>query len=202
MVTMARLFPWCGRFSARLSLAALGAAATLAIAAPRAAANLDTVQVRYGPIGYTATIADLEAFAAGKPTSDGFNAAIRQIEQFGGISADRLRTYLTLEVNLKALGIDTARATSLAYGFIGKRVLGRAATIIYPPYLQYDGQEEGAIFALRGALVTSLVNDGKISALEVLRNYGPATMRIDVSAAMGLMQEAEGLIEQIRNAFK
>lgn len=173
----------------RSQVALLGASLVLAALAPMARA-LDLVQIRYGPIGVSASMKDIKAFAENKPVSSGFESLLGQIESYGKIPRDRLRNYLTMSVDLKALGINPADAVSLSYGFVGERLLKRVSEIIYPPY------DRGNVYALRGALVTALVDDGKISALEVLEDYGPEVMRIDAAGAMGVANEIRDAIGQ------
>lgn len=173
----------------RSQAALLGASVALVTLAPVARA-LDLVQIRYGPIGVSASMKDIKAFAENKPVSSGFDSLLGQIESYGKIPRDRLRSYLTMSLDLKALGINPADAVSLSYGFVGERLLKRVSEIIYPPY------DRGNVYALRGALVTALVDDGKISALEVLEDYGPEVMRIDAAGAMGVANEIRDAIGQ------
>lgn len=167
----------------------VGAGMALLAIAPVAQA-LDRVQIRYGQLGVSASLKDIKAFAANQPTSDSFSSLLGQIESYGGIPRDRLRSYLTMSIDLKSVGINPADAVSLSYGFVGERLLKRASDIIYPPY------DRGNFYALRGALVTSIVDDGKVSALEVLEEYGPEVMRIDAMNAMALVNEIQGVIGQ------
>lgn len=170
-------------------LALLGAGAALLSLAPMAQAA-DQVQIRYGPIGVSATLKDLQAFAADKPVSDSFNSLLGQIESYGKVPRDRLRGYLNTSIDLKVLGIDPADAVKLSYGFVGERLLKRVSEVIYPPY------DRGNFYALRGALVTALMDDGKISVLEVLEDYGPSVVRLDAAGAMGMANEIRDAIGQ------
>ncbi len=173
----------------RAQAAVVGAGMALLAIVPMAQA-LDQVQIRYGQIGVSASLKDIKAFAANQPISDSFNSLLGQLEAYGGIPRDRLRTYLTMPIDLKVVGINPADAVSLSYGFVGERLLKRASEIIYPPY------DRGNFYALRGALVTAIVDDGKVSVLEVLEDYGPEVMRIDAMNAMGLVNEIQGVIGQ------
>lgn len=169
-----------------LAIALVGAS-TLAVTGASSATALDQVQVRYGPLGVSASLDDLKAFADGEDTSSSFRAVLRMMENYGGLSSDAFRTLLTQEVNLGMLGIDS----KVMYGFVGTRILERISNLIYPPY------DRGNVYALRGALALSLADDGKLSALEVLENYGPQTMRIDAAGIQGSINEFKGLLNQL-----
>lgn len=178
-----------GRWGDRLkglAIALVGAGA-FSVAGAGGAIALERVEVRYGPLGVSASLEDLQAFAAGEETSRSFRAVLRMMENYGGISGETFRTLLTQEVNLGMLGIDS----KVMYGFVGRRVLERVANLVHPPY------DRGNIYALRGALALAMADDGKISALEVLENYGPHTMRIDAAAIQGSIDEFKGLLDQL-----
>ncbi|MCG9886001.1 MAG: alpha/beta hydrolase [Cyanobacteria bacterium] len=166
---------------------ALVGASTLAVAGASSASALERVEVRYGPLGVSTSLEDLQAFAAGEETSSSFRAVLRMMDNYGGISGDTFRTLLTQEVNLGMLGIDS----KVMYGFVGRRVLERVANLIYPP------NDRGNMFALRGALALALADDGKLSALEVLEHYGPHTMRIDAAGIQGSIEEFKELLDQL-----
>ena len=158
----------------------------MAAGAGRAAA-LDRVQVRYGPIGVSASMQDLKAFSEGEPTSSSFRAVLRMLDGYAGISNEGFRTILTQEVNLGMLGIKP----NVMYGFIGKKVLERVSQLVYTPY------DRGSFYALRGALSLSLADDGKMSAIEVLDNYGPQTLRVDAAGILSSVDEVKELFEQL-----
>lgn len=166
------------------------AATTLALGCGLSANALDTLQARYGPLGLSVEMDDLEAFVAGESTSDSFNATLRNITGYGGVSEDQLRTALTAEINVGSV-VEPAKALELMYGFVGERVLERIANIVFAPYTR------GNYYALRGAIVLAMVDDGKISPIEVLQNYGPRTLRIDGAAIAAAYDEIKSLLEQI-----
>lgn len=166
------------------------AATTLALGCSFSASALETLQARYGPLGLSIEMEDLNAFVAGEPTSHSFNATLRNISGYGGVSEEQLRTALTTEINVGSL-VDPAKAVELMYGFVGERVLERIGNIIFAPYTR------GNYYALRGAIVLAMMDDGKISPIEVLNNYGPQTLRIDGAAIVAAYDEIKSLLEQI-----
>jgi Alpha/beta hydrolase of unknown function (DUF1400) len=166
------------------------AATTLALGCGLSASALETVQARYGPLGLSVEMDDLEAFVAGESTSNSFNATLRNITGYGGVSEDQLRTALTAEINVGSV-VDPTKAVELMYGFVGERVLERIANIVFAPYTR------GNYYALRGAIVLAMVDDGKISPIEVLQNYGPRTLRIDGAAIAAAYDEIKSLLEQL-----
>ncbi len=179
----------------RLAMAVCGAIAAVGIGAnPSPAA--DQVEIIYGPIGIEIDVDDLEAFVEGEETSRGFRNLVRQIEAYGDVSPEVLRTVLGLEIDLDTLGVNRARAVDLLYGFIGKRVLSLGSDIIYPPL------DRGNLPALRGAIVLSLMDDGKISVVEVLRRYGVKYVRIDAGRALDVMEDLQGAFSGIRDLIR
>lgn len=166
------------------------AATTLALGCGVSANALETVQARYGPFGLSVEMDDLEAFVAGESTSNSFNATLRNITGYGGVSEDQLRTVLTTEINVGSV-VDPAKAVELMYGFVGEKVLERIANIVFAPYTR------GNYYALRGAIVLAMMDDGKISPIEVLQNYGPQTMRIDGAAIVAAYDEIKSLLGQL-----
>ena len=174
----------------RRGCTAVIAATTLALGCSFSASALETLQARYGPLGLSMEMEDLNAFVAGEPTSNSFNATLRNISGYGGVSEEQLRTALTTEINVGSL-VDPAKAVELMYGFVGERVLERIGNIIFAPYTR------GNYYALRGAIVLAMMDDGKISPIEVLNNYGPQTLRIDGAAIVAAYDEIKSLLEQI-----
>ena len=68
--------------------------------------------------------------------------------------------------------------------------------LIFPPV---DG---GFLPALRGAMVQSLMYYGKISVVEVLREYGVKYVLIDAGRALNVMEDLQGAFSGIRDLIR
>ena len=169
-----------------LALAGAIAAVGIGVIAAPAAENLE---IRYGPLGVDIDIDELEAFVNEEETSPNFRNLVRQIESYGGVSPETLRTAVSFEVDLDALGLNRIRAVDLLYGFLGKRILRLGSDVIYPPL------NRGNLYALRGAIALSLLDDGKISVLEVLKRYKPDYVRLDAARLLSVTDD-------LREAFQ
>lgn len=179
-----------GRALGRFGLAM--AAGVAVLAAGSGASALETVEVRYGQLGISTSMDDIEAFALGEPTSPQFRTLVRQISGLSGLEPEEMQAALTQEISLSDLGVDTSRAINLMYGFLGERLLERVSQIMSPPL------NRGNYFALRGAIVTSLADDGAMSPLEVLQNYGPRTVRLDAALLQSTYQEVIDAIARLQ----
>ncbi len=179
---------WGNAVGKRVAVALAGAIAAVgigAIAAPAA----ENLEIRYGPLGVDIDIDDLEAFVEGEETSPNFRNLVRQIESYGGVTPETLRTAVSFEVDLDALGLNRIRAVDLLYGFLGRRILRLGSDVIYPPL------NRGNFYALRGAIALSLLDDGKISVLEVLKRYKPDYVRLDAARLLSVTDD-------LREAFQ
>ena len=103
---------------------------------------------------------------------------------------------LGLEINLETLGLNRVRAVNLLYSFIGKRILKLGSRIIYPPL------DQGNLPALRGAIALSLMDDGKISIVEVLRRYGISHVRFDAGQALEVVDELQDSFSGLRDLLQ
>ncbi|MEM1425235.1 MAG: alpha/beta hydrolase [Cyanobacteria bacterium P01_H01_bin.130] len=175
---------WSSAVGKRMAVALCGAIAAVgigAIATPAA----ENLEIRYGPIGVDIDIDDLEAFAEGEETSPNFRNLVRQIEAYGGVTPETLRTAVSFELDLETLGLNRIRAVDLLYSFLGKRILRLGSEVMYPPL------NRGNVYALRGAIALSLLDDGKISVLEVLKRYKPDYVRLDAARLLSVADDLQ-----------
>ena len=187
---------WTGSLGRRLGLAVCGAIAAVGISAVATPAA-ENLEIRYGALGVDMSVDDLEAFVAGEETSARFRNLVRQIETYANVSPETLKMVLGLEINVETLGLNRVRAVNLLYSFIGKRILKLGSRIIHPPL------NPGNVPALRGAIALSLMDDGKISIVEVLRRYGVSHVQLDAGQAREVVDELQdsfsGLQDFLRN---
>ena len=178
---------WVSTAGQRMTVALVGAIAAVgmgAIAAPAA----ENLEIRYGPLGVDIDIDDLEAFVDGEETSASFRNLVRQIEAYGDVSPETLRTAIGFELDLETLGLNRIRAVDLLYSFIGKRILQQGSEV-----------NRGNVYALRGAIALSLLDDGKISVLEVLQRYKPAYVRLDAARLLSITDDLRESFEGLGN---
>lgn len=183
---------WVSKTGKGMTAALCGAIAAVglgAIAAPAA----ENLEIRYGPIGIDVDIDELEAFVEGEETSASFRNLVGQIESYGDVNPEVLRAAIGFEVNLDALGLNRVRAVDLLYGFIGKRILAMGSEVLSPP------RNPGNMVALRGAIALSLLDDGKISVLEVLQRYGPQYVRLDAAKLLSVTDDLREAFEGLGN---
>ena len=183
---------WFGASGKRITVALCGAIAAVGVGAITTPAA-ENLEIRYGPLGVDIDIDDLEAFVEGEETSSSFRNLVRQIEAYGNVSPETLRTALGFELNLDALGLNRVQAVNLLYGFIGKRILRLGSEILYPPL------NRGNLPALRGAIALSLLDDGKISVVEVLRRYGVDYVRLDAVRLLSVTDDLQETFEGLGN---
>lgn len=160
----------------------LGAAASLMPAVPAAAAQ--RLMFTYGPIEIPLTTEQLETFAETGVLPN----AWRFYFNIAKLDPEVVRPVISEEFPVSLKFLDRA-LNSLP----GEYVLFRLGDIISTP----SGRAN--IQALRAALVLSVVEDGRISLLEFVKNYPTADIRINVREALVVAKDVGIIVQDLRD---
>ncbi len=95
---------------------------------------------------------------------------------------EELRQWLT-----QSFKIDSVVLSNVLNSFAGKYILGQVGDVIHTPSQRSNTE------ALRGALVSSAVNDNSVQLIEVLENYPTAELHVNGDRLMELYQKLKGI---------
>ncbi|MDX1978285.1 MAG: alpha/beta hydrolase [Pseudanabaenaceae cyanobacterium bins.68] len=140
--------------------------AALIPAAPTIAA--EQIVVRFSPIEQDIAVKELRAFVDRQIQSPTIAAIIEK----ANLNPAQIQTALTLEFDLKQFGLTVPLVDRLLSSYAAEIALRELGQGIRPR------AGEATVPALRGAILTSLSDDGKISAIEFLEKY-PTDLLID-----------------------
>ncbi len=164
--------------------AATGAAIALLAAMPKASA-LENIELNYGSMfKLDLPITELEAFVETGEASDNLQLLL----DLGQVEISQAQQLLSEE-----LAVDSTLTERMLESYLGEVLLKDMASVVNPGNGREPWQD------IRTAMV-SASSDETLSALEVLKSYGPETLSIDGEKAMvifGRLQSDFGDIQQI-----
>ncbi|PSB06417.1 hypothetical protein C7B76_29650 [filamentous cyanobacterium CCP2] len=173
---------WLGRRSFQFigwSSILWGALAT-GLAQPTIAA--EQLIFTYGPFQRSIPIEDLRTFAdTGETTSQ-----LRWYLNFADLEPELLQQVLTTEIPVDVTTID-----SITYSLPGQFALFQVGQVVHTRSRRADLQ------ALRGALIVSASDGGRISLLEFLENYPTPGIYIDGVRLARVAQDVNNFIDRV-----
>lgn len=150
----------------------------------------EQIVVRFSPIEQDISVKELRAFADRQVQSPTIAAIIEK----ASLNPAQIQTALTLEFDLKQFELTVPLVDRLLGSYAAEIVLRELGQGIRPK------AGEATVQALRGTIITSLSDDGKISAIEFLEKY-PTDLLIDgnvIQAMVGrVLQDIQTLREPI-----
>jgi hypothetical protein len=158
---------------------ALGLSASLSIllSGPLAQAA-EQITLIIGPLNRSIAVSEIEALTTGKAAT----GDLRTVLRFAGQTSEQAGALLKMELPFSVVQADQILNSSL-----GESLLNKLGQIVAPRSSGQAGAQ-----ALRAALILSLADDGKATALEVLRRY-PTDMRVNVGALQAASKEFKDL---------
>lgn len=148
---------------------------------------LDNVTVKYGAIDVTLPMSDLQSLAQTGKASSQLQSVLSLAKQ----TPESMREILTREVPL-----DSQLVARLANTYFGELVFKQLGEVAYTPATRNQSAS-----ALRDALVAAS-KDGKISLVEVMQNYTPATLEIDGNQAMAIYQRVIKDVQDLQAMYQ
>jgi hypothetical protein len=150
------------RLKARLFRAVLGITGLLIAVVTTAAGAAEKVTVRYTPIEQSISVKELRTFADTGEQSSTISTVLEQTKA----DPANIRKLLNTSVNLKQYDIDVVLVERLLNSFAIEIFLQEFVKAVRPLRT-----EEGSLQAFRSAVVNSVADDNKISAIEFLEKY-------------------------------
>ncbi|NJN32723.1 MAG: alpha/beta hydrolase [Synechococcales cyanobacterium RM1_1_8] len=136
-----------------------------------------------GPLNRSISVSEIEALAQGtEATGD-----LKTVLKFAKQTSQSAGTLLSQE-----LPFDLVQADKLLNSSLGESLLNKLGQIISPRSSGQAGAQ-----AMRSALIMSLADDGKASAIEVMRRY-PTDMRVDIGALQNASEEFKDIPQLLR----
>jgi hypothetical protein len=148
---------------------------------------LDNVTVKYGAIDVTLPMSDLQSLAQTGKASSQLQSVLSLAKQ----TPESMREILTREVPL-----DSQLVGRLANTYFGELVFKQLGEVAYTPATRTQSAS-----ALRDALVAAS-KDGKISLVEVMQNYTPATLEVDGNQAMAIYQRVIKDVQDLQAMYQ
>jgi len=148
---------------------------------------LDNVTVKYGAIDVTLPISDLQTLAQTGKASSQLQSVLSLAKQ----TPESMREILTREVPL-----DSQLVGRLATTYFGEIVFRQLGEVAYSPTARLQSAP-----ALRDALVAAS-KDGKISLMEVMQNYSPATLEVDGNQAMAIYERVIKDVQDLQALYQ
>ncbi|AKE65166.1 hypothetical protein NIES3806_31360 [Microcystis aeruginosa NIES-3806] len=91
----------------------------------------------------------------------------------------------------RRVAVDAVFLSKFLNSFFGESLLDYAAEIVHTPNRAASRQ------ALRGALVTSALNDNEIQVIEVLDNYPTSEVHVDGNRLLDLINQIESVLKKM-----
>jgi len=155
----------------------LGASASI-LSTNTKALGAEKVVLTFGPIRQTINVSDLEDFAKNGTTT----TTIRQIIGVSKMDAGTLRGLMGLEIGLKP-----ANLARVVYSTPGEKITDEIGQAIRTQRNTESGK------ALRAAVILAASDDGKVSVLEILKQYPLPEVYVDVAKIGGAVAKVQGL---------
>jgi Alpha/beta hydrolase of unknown function (DUF1400) len=157
---------------------AIATISSLLISTPLLAA--EQIIVRFSPIEQAIAVKELRSLVDTQKQS----STIASIIEKTSLSPQEISNYLALSFDIKQFGLTIPLVDRLLSSYAGEVALREIGRAIRP-----TGGESAIVQALRLAIISSLIDDGKISAIEFFEKY-PTDILIDVVA----LQETVGRV--------
>lgn len=171
---MGRMFRW--QFLSLSSiLAVLG---TIALTVPTTAA--ERVILKYSILRESVSVGELATLANTGEASPTLKAYLGMVNK----KPEELQRVLAYQVS-----IDPVFLSKILNSFPGEFMLEQIGTAIHTPSQKADKQ------ALRGAIVTSAMSDGKLSLIEVLQNYPTEEIHVEGDRLVELYTQLKGMMD-------
>ncbi|WP_017305653.1 alpha/beta hydrolase [Spirulina subsalsa] len=138
----------------------------------------ERVVLRYSILEASISVAELADLAERGEVSPELQAYLELANQ----SPENFREILTKEIT-----VDGVWLSRLLNNSIGERLLDQVSDVIHTPTKQANRE------ALRSALVSSAMTDGKITLIEVLQNYPTSELHINGDRLVEVIQQIEKL---------
>lgn len=122
----------------------------------------EKVTVRYSPIEQSIAVGEMRTFVDTGKQSSTIETVLGQVKQ----KPEDIRKLLGLTFDLKEYKVDLVTVEKILNTYIAELVLREMGRVAHPPRV-----ESASVQALRGAIISSFADDGKISAIEFLEKY-------------------------------
>jgi len=153
-------------------------AASASILSQTRAFGAEKVVLTFGPIRQSINVSDLEDFAKNGTTTP----TIRQIIGASKMDAGTLRGLMGLEIGLKP-----ANLARILYSTPGEKITDEIGQAIRTQRHTESGK------ALRAAVILAASDDGKLSILEILKQYPLSEVYVDVAQIGAAVVKVQGL---------
>lgn len=151
------------------------------------ALGAEKVVLTFGPIRQSINVSDLEDFAKNGTTTP----TIRQIIGASKMDAGTLRGLMGLEIGLKP-----ANLARILYSTPGEKITDEIGQAIRTQRHTESGK------ALRAAVILAASDDGKLSILEILKQYPLSEVYVDVAQIGGAVAKVQGLAGNIQTLLQ
>ena len=145
-------------------------------------AAAEQVILKYSIFRESISVAELTTLAQTGQASSKIEAYLALVNR----SPQELQRVWAFEAN-----VDPVMLSQLLNSFPGEFILTQIGTTIHTPSQRADKE------ALRGALVTSAMPDGKLSLIEVLENYPTQEVHIEGDNLVELYSQLKGMMDSI-----
>ncbi|WP_198013446.1 alpha/beta hydrolase [Thalassoporum mexicanum] len=136
---------------------------------PSIAKAADKITFRFPPIEQSIQVDELREFADTGKQSSTLKTVLNQTD----LDPDEIQEMLATELDLNEHGVSLRVAERLLNTYVMELVLKDVGRVFHPPRV-----DTATVQALRGAIVTSLADDNKISLIEFLEQY-PTVLQIE-----------------------
>lgn len=175
---------WNYKFKQALSMTFASIAVTLLTAIEPAIAA-EKINFNYGLASQSVSIEELATFANTGEISPSLATLFELTEH----NPRLIRLLLQQEITL-----DIVTASDMLNSFVGEYILDRASNIVN------SGASRGNREALRGTLIASADDDGKISLLEVWRNYPTKEVIVDGRSLSAMTEGFNSTLKKVESA--
>jgi Alpha/beta hydrolase of unknown function (DUF1400) len=138
--------------------------------------------IRYSIFEKSVSVAELSRLSETGEVDPALEAQLKMVNQ----NPEKLRRLLNQKIPA-----DPVLLSKVLNSFVGKSLLDYASEIIHTPSRSASRQ------ALRGALITSALDDKEIQLIEVLENYPTAEVHLDGERLLDLINRIQGLMKNI-----
>jgi hypothetical protein len=153
---------------------------SLALCPPLQAA--ESAIVRYSVIEQSMSVAELSRLSETGEVSPALATQLKLIDK----DPAEFRRILNQKIS-----IDPVFLSRILNSSIGENLLDLVSEVIYTPGKRASRQ------ALRGALVTSALDDKQIQSIEILENYPTAEVHVDGERLVALVNQINGAIASL-----
>jgi hypothetical protein len=149
--------------------------------APRALAAESAV-IRYSILEQSVSIAELSRLSETGEVAPDLATQLKMANQ----NPDKFREILN-----QTISADPVTLSKVLNSFVGENLLDYAAEVIHTPSKKASRQ------ALRGALITSALDDKEIQLIEVLENYPTSEVHVDGERLVSLVNQIKSVMKNV-----